>query len=101
MSPDSKAALTTEGHDPQQVEMMAERVILVDALDNILGALSKVDSHRGEGQLHRAFSILVFDRDDRLLLQKRATDKITFPGVWANTVSVSYTHLTLPTNREV
>jgi len=86
MSPDSKAALTTEGHDPQQVEMMAERVILVDALDNILGALSKVDSHRGEGQLHRAFSILVFDRDDRLLLQKRATDKITFPGVWANTV---------------
>jgi len=86
MSPDSKATLTTEGHDPQQVEMMAEKVILVDALDNILGALSKVDSHRGEGRLHRAFSILVFDRDNRLLLQKRAANKITFPGVWANTV---------------
>jgi len=86
MSTDSQAALTAEGHDPQQVEMMAEQVILVDVEDNVIGQMSKVESHRGEGSLHRAFSILVFDSEDRLLLQQRAEDKITFPGVWANTV---------------
>ena len=35
--------------------------------------------------MHRAFSILVFDSEGRLLLQQRSPEKITFPGVWANT----------------
>jgi geranylgeranyl diphosphate synthase type I len=34
--------------------------------------------------LHRAFSVLLFDSNNRLLLQKRAGDKVTFPDVWAN-----------------
>ena len=29
------------------------------------------------------------------------TDKTTYEGEWVNTKTVSYTHLTLPTNREV
>ena len=74
------------GYDSEQVSMMSERVILVDTSDNEVGSMSKVDAHRGEGVLHRAFSILIFDDSDRLLLQKRAADKITFPNVWANTV---------------
>jgi len=37
------------------------------------------------GILHRAFSFFLFDRDNRLLLTKRAASKITFPGVWTNT----------------
>lgn len=82
----AQAILAEEGYDAEQIEMMAEAVILVDELDNEIGRMTKVDSHKGEGHLHRAFSILVFDDQDRLLLQKRATDKITFPGVWANTV---------------
>lgn len=86
MTEDAVAALAAEGHDVTQASMMAEQVILVDAQDAVLGSMSKVDSHRGEGVMHRAFSILVFDDEDRLLLQQRAKDKITFPGVWANTV---------------
>ena len=35
--------------------------------------------------LHRAFSVFLFDKDDRLLLQQRAANKITFPSVWTNT----------------
>lgn len=37
------------------------------------------------GILHRAFSVFLFDEQDRLLLQQRAACKITFPEVWTNT----------------
>lgn len=38
------------------------------------------------GLLHRAFSVFLFrPKDGRLLLQKRADEKITFPGMWTNT----------------
>jgi len=70
--------------DPDQAGMMDEMCILVDMDDNPIGSASKLDCHRGAGLRHRAFSVLIFDSDNRLLLQKRAGDKITFPGVWAN-----------------
>lgn len=36
--------------------------------------------------LHRAFSVFLFrPSDGRLLLQKRASEKITFPDMWTNT----------------
>jgi len=83
---DAQNELLVEGYDTDQVDMMSERVILVDTEDNVLGSMSKVDAHRGDGVLHRAFSIHIFDDQNRLLMQKRASHKITFPDVWANTV---------------
>jgi len=38
-----------------------------------------------KGLLHRAFSVFLFDKEKRLLLQQRADEKITFPGMWTNT----------------
>ena len=69
-----------DGFDAQQVDMMAEAIILVDERDRRIGRASKVNAHRGVGALHRAFSVMLFDDDGRLLLQRRADDKITFPG---------------------
>ena len=38
------------------------------------------------GLLHRAFSAFVFrPSDGKLLLQQRASEKITFPDMWTNT----------------
>ena len=74
-----------DGLDAEQVDMMAEAVILVDEHDNPLGRTSKVNAHRHAGAYHRAFSVMLFDEENRLLLQRRADDKITFPGIWANT----------------
>lgn len=34
--------------------------------------------------LHRAFSVFLFDSHGRLLLQRRAASKLTFPRRWAN-----------------
>ncbi|CAO0801020.1 unnamed protein product [Mucor circinelloides] len=37
------------------------------------------------GLLHRAFSVFLFNSENKLLLQQRATEKITFPDMWTNT----------------
>ena len=38
-----------------------------------------------KGLLHRAFSVFLFNSKKELLLQQRATEKITFPDMWTNT----------------
>lgn len=70
--------------------MEKDTCVLVDPRDNILGSASKADAHlfnsnQPNGRLHRAFSVFLFDSQKRLLLQRRADSKITFPGVWTNT----------------
>lgn len=61
-----------------------EPLILVDPDDNVLGYKAKSVCHDGEGLLHRAFSVFVFDRAGRLLLQRRAAGKRLWPGYWSN-----------------
>ena len=60
------------------------KVILVDAKDNKIGVEEKLKVHI-EGQLHRAFSIFVFNSKKEMLLQKRAKIKYHSPGLWSNT----------------
>lgn len=61
-----------------------ERVILVDRHDLPIGSAEKLRAHR-EGLLHRAFSVLVLNTDDEVLLQQRASDKYHSGGLWSNT----------------
>ena len=70
--------------DSSQLKMMEEMCLVVDDNDNAISSASKIDCHRGGGIRHRAFSVLIFDSEDRLLMQQRAEEKITFPGIWAN-----------------
>jgi geranylgeranyl diphosphate synthase type I len=72
-------------HDDSQSGMMGEMCLVVDMQDNVIGTLSKLDSHYMEGHRHRAFSVFLFDSEGRLLVQRRSSEKITFPGVWGNT----------------
>jgi isopentenyl-diphosphate delta-isomerase len=62
----------------------AEKLILVDSDDREIGALPKSDCHVGDGILHRAFSIFVFNSDGDVLLQKRSADKPLWPMYWSN-----------------
>jgi len=63
---------------------MEERVILVDESDQEIGSQEKLEAHK-KGNLHRAFSIFVFNPDGQLLLQKRSTKKYHSDGLWSNT----------------
>ena len=58
--------------------------MLVDEQDHPLGEAPKLSVHRGEGRLHRAFSVLVFDPAGRVLMQRRSPVKYHFAGRWAN-----------------
>ncbi len=62
-----------------------EPLILVDSEDREIGFLDKASAHDGDGVLHRAFSLFVFNGRGELLLQQRAADKRLWPGYWANT----------------
>lgn len=62
-----------------------ELLILVDERDNEIGYEEKVKCHLGEGRLHRAFSIFVFNSKGKFLIQKRSEKKLLWPGFWANT----------------
>ena len=79
-----KQILQDSSADLEQINLMSEAIIGVDESDNEVRAVSKVEAHHSSGILHRAFSVLLFDSNNRLLLQKRASHKVTFPNVWAN-----------------
>lgn len=74
-------------HDPLTGEIVssdAEDLILVTPDDVEIGHLSKGACHDGDGVLHRAFSLFVFNDSGALLLQRRAADKRLWPGYWSN-----------------
>ena len=58
---------------------------LVDEDGKTIGTAEKLAAHQAPGQLHRAFSVFLFDESGRLLLQRRALGKYHSPGVWSNT----------------
>jgi isopentenyl-diphosphate delta-isomerase len=62
----------------------AESLILVDETDREVGFMSKERCHEGRGVLHRAFSLLIFNDDGELLLQRRSASKRLWPHYWSN-----------------
>ncbi|WP_295389053.1 isopentenyl-diphosphate Delta-isomerase [uncultured Thiodictyon sp.] len=72
-----------EGAVPAGQQDADERVILVDGDDRPLGDGDKLEVHR-LGQLHRAFSIFIFNAKGEVLLQRRAAVKYHFAGHWSN-----------------
>lgn len=75
--------------DKTQVELLAEECILVDESDKVIGSDTKKNCHLNSnierGMLHRAFSVFLFNFEGKLLLQQRASSKITFPECFTNT----------------
>jgi isopentenyl-diphosphate delta-isomerase len=63
----------------------ARLVELVDASGVPAGSATVDEAHQAPGQLHRAFSVFLRDRDGRVLLQQRAAGKTRFPLRWGNT----------------
>lgn len=61
-------------------------VILTNERGESLGTAEIMDAHTDGGKLHKAFSIFILTPDGaKVLLQRRASTKLLFPGFWANT----------------
>ncbi|KKY27855.1 putative isopentenyl-diphosphate delta-isomerase [Phaeomoniella chlamydospora] len=78
------------GYDEEQIRLMDEVCLVLDENDLPIGSASKKVCHLmtniNMGLLHRAFSVFLFNpTTHKLLLQQRASEKITFPDMWTNT----------------
>src|SRR5690554_1424860 len=60
-----------------------KEVVLVNEQDQVLGTKEKLQAHQ-KGNLHRAFSVLIFNDKNEMLLQKRASNKYHCGGLWTN-----------------
>src|SRR5215203_1217643 len=63
--------------------MKKQKVILVSAQDEEIGVMEKMKAHEN-GLLHRAFSVFIFDKEGRMLLQQRAAEKYHGAFLWTN-----------------
>ncbi|MEJ2132645.1 MAG: isopentenyl-diphosphate Delta-isomerase [Gammaproteobacteria bacterium] len=79
MARDSSAAARDE-----VVSFDSEELILVNENDEEVGHLDKSSCHDGDGVLHRAFSLFIFNRRGELLLQQRSGEKRLWPLYWSN-----------------
>ena len=79
---DEHSARTDESH-----KNAAQEVIAVDENDTELDLENRLEAHTGDGIRHRAFTVLVFDRKDRILLAQRAANKRLWDTFWDGTVA--------------
>ncbi|XP_061569812.1 isopentenyl-diphosphate Delta-isomerase 1 [Cololabis saira] len=87
--PEVTAEVTTDNLDEKQVQLLSEMCIVIDENDRKIGGDTKKNCHLNsnidKGLLHRAFSVFLFNSEEKLLLQQRSDAKITFPGCFTNT----------------
>ncbi|WP_299009493.1 isopentenyl-diphosphate Delta-isomerase [uncultured Shewanella sp.] len=68
--------------DPSLKDML----VTVDKNDDVIGYETKLRCHQGQGILHRAFSLFVFNSKQELLVQQRSALKPLWPLFWSNSV---------------
>eukprot|EP00073_Rattus_norvegicus_P053829 XP_017456219.1 PREDICTED: isopentenyl-diphosphate delta-isomerase 2-like isoform X1 [Rattus norvegicus] len=80
--------VTVDWIDKHQLERLDEMLIVVDENDKVIGADTKRNCHQNKniekGLLHRAFSVALFNSEKKVLIQRRADTKLTFPGYYTD-----------------
>lgn len=66
----------------QIMETENEQVILVNSANEVIGQADKYDVHRGQGQLHRAITVLLRNKNGELLVTQRSSKKPLWPEWW-------------------
>ena len=64
-----------------------ELFIVVDENDNILDYRTRYECHHDKSLIHRVTDIALFNKDGKLLLQKRSQQKDLFPGYYTLSAS--------------
>jgi len=62
---------------------MGEKIILVDKSDKEISLEDKLEAHK-TGKLHRACSVVIYNKQGEMLLQQRAKTKYHSGGKWTN-----------------
>ena len=59
---------------------------IVNEEDQVKGKITRKEAHNSPHIIHRAIQVLVFNKDGKLLIQKRSLTKDTAPGCWSESV---------------
>jgi len=73
--------MSTSGLTDNDFEMLD----LIDEDDKVICQMEKAKVHSGIKVLHREIGVLIYDHDERVLLQQRSFKKKFFPGSWTTT----------------
>ena len=63
---------------------------LVDEKGQFLGEEEKEACHAGDGLLHSAFLVMIFNEKNELMIARRSAQKKLWPGYWDGTVASHY-----------
>jgi isopentenyl-diphosphate delta-isomerase len=85
-SEETAGGIDSDGGDTEH-ENARQAVVKVDEDDTELGTVNRLDAHTGDGIRHRAFTSLLFDEDDNILLAQRSPDKRLWDTHWDGTVA--------------
>ncbi|MBN1221954.1 MAG: NUDIX domain-containing protein [Candidatus Aminicenantes bacterium] len=69
---------------------MQHYLCLVDRNGRFLREERKEECHLGEGLLHSAFLVMVFNKKNELMIARRSEHKMLWPGFWDGTVASHY-----------
>jgi isopentenyl-diphosphate delta-isomerase len=72
------------GRRTEKIKKLKDSVALVNEDDVMCGTMDKLAAHKS-GRLHRALSVFIFNTNEELLLQQRASGKYHSGGLWSNT----------------
>ena len=84
MSEDSMDAPTPGSEPNPWGDRATEKLTLVNESDEAIGSATRAECHSGNGLLHRAFSVYLFDELGRLMIHRRHESKPLWPGFWSN-----------------
>jgi len=68
----------------REVSFDDEMLVVVNKADEVVGYKNKLSCHQGDGILHRAFSIFIFNDKSQVLMQRRSDKKHLWPLFWSN-----------------
>lgn len=60
-----------------------EYITLVNEVDEVIGKIEKLEAHK-KAKLHRAFSIIIINDKEEMLIHQRADHKYHSGGLWTN-----------------
>jgi len=66
---------------------MDDQILIVNENDEIIDLDTKENCHNGDGILHRAITIFVFNDENEILLTKRSEKKKLWPNFWDTSCS--------------
>ncbi len=69
------------------MENQPEMLLTVDEGDAVTGMKTRAECHAGDGILHRAITVFLFNAKGELLITRRSRAKVLWPGFWDTSCS--------------